>query len=109
MIRRPPRSTLFPYTTLFRSLSGSSAGATGAITISVYSGSDASACVAGNLVQSKTATPATNGDGGYTAIFSALAASNDEAQALLACDACNFSATSALGSHPLPVQNQPRI
>src|SRR5947209_15284411 len=25
MIRRPPRSTLFPYTTLFRSLSGSSA------------------------------------------------------------------------------------
>src|SRR3712207_7206109 len=24
MIRRPPRSTLFPYTTLFRSLSGSS-------------------------------------------------------------------------------------
>src|ERR1017187_6047832 len=26
MIRRPPRSTLFPYTTLFRSLSGLSAG-----------------------------------------------------------------------------------
>src|SRR3712207_8172512 len=25
MIRRPPRSTLFPYTTLFRSLTGSSA------------------------------------------------------------------------------------
>src|SRR2546428_3339898 len=25
MIRRPPRSTLFPYTTLFRSLAGSSA------------------------------------------------------------------------------------
>src|SRR2546430_10297033 len=25
MIRRPPRSTLFPYTTLFRSLSGSNA------------------------------------------------------------------------------------
>ena len=57
-------------------LSGSSAGATGAITISVYSGSDASACVAGNLVQSKTATPATNGDGGYTATFSGLAAGN---------------------------------
>src|SRR5712691_12275932 len=29
MIRRPPRSTLFPYTTLFRSRSGSSIGATG--------------------------------------------------------------------------------
>src|SRR5438067_3151510 len=27
MIRRPPRSTLFPYTTLFRSLSGGAAGA----------------------------------------------------------------------------------
>src|SRR2546425_7970230 len=26
MIRRPPRSTLFPYTTLFRSLSGGLAG-----------------------------------------------------------------------------------
>src|SRR5256885_8067980 len=27
MIRRPPRSTLFPYTTLFRSLHGGSVGA----------------------------------------------------------------------------------
>src|SRR5256885_13025595 len=27
MIRRPPRSTLFPYTTLFRSIRGSSAAA----------------------------------------------------------------------------------
>src|SRR5437016_13996073 len=26
MIRRPPRSTLFPYTTLFRSITGSGAG-----------------------------------------------------------------------------------
>src|SRR3712207_9241407 len=30
MIRRPPRSTLFPYTTLFRSLAGSTANAFGA-------------------------------------------------------------------------------
>src|SRR5256885_11796207 len=29
MIRRPPRSTLFPYTTLFRSLSNRSGGITG--------------------------------------------------------------------------------
>src|SRR5437763_5619380 len=29
MIRRPPRSTLFPYTTLFRSLSGSRAPGAG--------------------------------------------------------------------------------
>src|SRR2546422_3538838 len=28
MIRRPPRSTLFPYTTLFRSLSGADCGIT---------------------------------------------------------------------------------
>src|SRR5260370_31045058 len=29
MIRRPPRSTLFPYTTLFRSLGGESVGVVG--------------------------------------------------------------------------------
>src|ERR1044072_7456562 len=29
MIRRPPRSTLFPYTTLFRSLAGADDGAVG--------------------------------------------------------------------------------
>src|SRR2546430_8192736 len=29
MIRRPPRSTLFPYTTLFRSREGSAGGANG--------------------------------------------------------------------------------
>src|SRR2546426_1170969 len=32
MIRRPPRSTLFPYTTLFRSLSGSTATVTVVLT-----------------------------------------------------------------------------
>src|SRR5258708_23577584 len=31
MIRRPPRSTLFPYTTLFRSAQGWTAGAKGAV------------------------------------------------------------------------------
>src|SRR2546426_2559096 len=30
MIRRPPRSTLFPYTTLFRSIGGAAGGAGGA-------------------------------------------------------------------------------
>src|SRR5256885_10613795 len=30
MIRRPPRSTLFPYTTLFRSVGGAARGARGA-------------------------------------------------------------------------------
>src|SRR5690349_14830652 len=31
MIRRPPRSTLFPYTTLFRSITGALVGSSGAI------------------------------------------------------------------------------
>src|SRR5256885_8612215 len=39
MIRRPPRSTLFPYTTLFRSRVGSSGGSED----EAYSGSDATA------------------------------------------------------------------
>src|SRR3712207_8770596 len=46
MIRRPPRSTLFPYTTLFRSLSGIASGgailAQGASLVVVYeNGGDA--------------------------------------------------------------------
>src|SRR2546430_11115515 len=36
MIRRPPRSTLFPYTTLFRS--GNSSGATAALGVASFSG-----------------------------------------------------------------------
>src|SRR3989442_7257414 len=35
MIRRPPRSTLFPYTTLFRSLMSESAGITPAVPVLV--------------------------------------------------------------------------
>src|SRR5260370_21448905 len=37
MIRRPPRSTLFPYTTLFRSLYHSAAGVGTFISVSVLS------------------------------------------------------------------------
>src|SRR5256885_3228688 len=37
MIRRPPRSTLFPYTTLFRSLTGSNTGATTETSTNVHS------------------------------------------------------------------------
>src|SRR2546429_6115696 len=33
MIRRPPRSTLFPYTTLFRSLDGSTAEVAGQVAV----------------------------------------------------------------------------
>src|SRR5256885_11585556 len=35
MIRRPPRSTLFPYTTLFRSIQGRSGSASGTISVPV--------------------------------------------------------------------------
>src|SRR2546421_5258758 len=39
MIRRPPRSTLFPYTTLFRSLDGSGANRFGVgATVTLWSG-----------------------------------------------------------------------
>ena len=92
-------------------LSGSSGAstATGAITINVYSGSGAGACVAANLVTSKTASPATAGDGSYTATFSNLAAGNYEFQAVFAGDTFDLSATSACGSEPLLVQNQPSV
>src|SRR2546430_9488919 len=36
MIRRPPRSTLFPYTTLFRSASGAVAATVGAVPVVVF-------------------------------------------------------------------------
>src|SRR2546426_6143288 len=36
MIRRPPRSTLFPYTTLFRSLGGSFIDTTKSLNLGVY-------------------------------------------------------------------------
>src|SRR3712207_8304801 len=36
MIRRPPRSTLFPYTTLFRSVTGEGAGGLAEVLVSVY-------------------------------------------------------------------------
>jgi hypothetical protein len=90
-------------------LSGATSDAAGAITITVYSGNDATACVAGNLVTSQTATPATNGNGDYTATFSGLAAGSYEFQATIAADAKNKSASSACGSEPLTVQNQPAL
>src|SRR3712207_7924849 len=48
MIRRPPRSTLFPYTTLFRSIDDSS-GADGADPLSAEDGTDV-AVASGPLV-----------------------------------------------------------
>src|SRR3712207_8509575 len=40
MIRRPPRSTLFPYTTLFRSVGGSEEKGVGGFTGKDYAGPD---------------------------------------------------------------------
>src|SRR3989441_8297238 len=40
MIRRPPRSTLFPYTTLFRSLNGGNPGCADIITMHARFGKD---------------------------------------------------------------------
>src|SRR3712207_8662691 len=42
MIRRPPRSTLFPYTTLFRSVGGSEEKGVGGFTGKDYAGPDLS-------------------------------------------------------------------
>src|SRR5258708_13020370 len=49
MIRRPPRSTLFPYTTLFRSIACVSSGTSCFDSLSSYSlnSTDARSCVVG--------------------------------------------------------------
>jgi hypothetical protein len=85
-------------------LSGATSGATGAITISAYSGSNVDACVARNLVgSSETASPTTDGNGSYTASFSGLAVGSFEFQASYAGDGNNSPATSGCGSEPLSV------
>jgi hypothetical protein len=88
-------------------LSGATANATGAITISRYSGSGSDACVAANLLESKTATPTTNGNGDYTATFGPMAAGHYEFQAVYAGDGNNLTATSVCGTEPLIVKNAP--
>jgi hypothetical protein len=88
-------------------LSGATDDASGAITISVYRGTGSGACVAANLVDSKTASPVTAGNGDYTATFGPLAAGHYEFQAIIAADANNVTASSSCGSEPLTVQNQP--
>src|SRR5260221_925020 len=55
MIRRPPRSTLFPYTTLFRSLSGC---ASAAIWIPVMAGSLGVVVGAEQILAAKEQQPA---------------------------------------------------
>jgi hypothetical protein len=88
-------------------LSGATSGDTQPITISVYSGSGSSACVAANLVTSATATPATSGDGDYTATFTTLTAGTYEFQASITADNDNNAASSTCGTEPLTVKNSP--
>jgi hypothetical protein len=84
-------------------LSGANEGATGAITISAYSGNNVDACIAGDLVSSQTASPATDGNGSYTATFSGLTVGSYEFQATYAGDGSNSPAKSECGNEPLTV------
>jgi hypothetical protein len=88
-------------------LSGATAGDTQPITISVYSGSGSGACVLANFVTSATATPATSGNGDYTATFSSLTAGTYEFQASITADSDNNAASSLCGTEPLTVKNSP--
>src|SRR5690349_22196367 len=61
MIRRPPRSTLFPYTTLFRSREAGGAVTAGAVTSAIISArrSPATSDAAVNSVAKAVSTPPT--------------------------------------------------
>src|SRR2546425_4730249 len=71
MIRRPPRSTLFPYTTLFRSASAVAYGQTAHGTITGTVRDPSNAVVAGvkvtvaNIATNVTNTTSTGSEGNY--------------------------------------------
>ncbi len=88
-------------------LADATAHASGVITISAYSGTGSGACIPTNLVESHAATPATDGNGPYSADFGPLAAGHYEFQAVIAADANNLTASSTCGDEPLTVQNAP--
>jgi hypothetical protein len=83
-------------------LSGASSAATGAITIELFSGSTASAC-SGTPLATEATTPATAGNGSYTATFTKLAAGSYELEAFFAQDPDDNSANSGCGSELLVV------
>src|SRR3712207_8783686 len=51
MIRRPPRSTLFPYTTLFRSWQGAAAGSRNVMLLTLGTGVGGALMVDGHLLK----------------------------------------------------------
>lgn len=77
--------------------------ATGTITINIYKGRHGWACSSGAPVWSETASPATDGDGTYTASFWIPIAGDYEFQASFAGDTNDQSATSQCGTEPLRV------
>src|SRR5260370_28121807 len=68
MVRRPPRSTLFPYTTLFRSGGAASMTATGQVTVSDVDASDShSFSVSSAAAHGSASVDAASGQWSYTA------------------------------------------
>src|SRR5260370_23433836 len=88
MIRRPPRSTLFPYTTLFRSVTGGS-NPTGSVTFNLYGPGDPTC--AGAVIY--TQTVALTGTSASTSPgFTTVAAGTYEWTASIPADANNNAA-----------------
>src|SRR5260370_19026629 len=61
MIRRPPRSTLFPYTTLFRSIVVNITGSNDFATITASTSEDTAVTEAGGLANASAGDPSASG------------------------------------------------
>src|SRR2546425_7865058 len=61
MIRRPPRSPLFPYTTLFRSTVASADGTTTAVQVTINGTNDAAVLSSATVALAETNAPLTTG------------------------------------------------
>src|SRR5438067_6996102 len=83
MIRRPPSSTLFPYTTLFRSLTDKTVGAAGNFAVSM---------------SSNTSQPATFGGPSFTSAGTTLAGGSDPRPSSLANSYVTLYAYDAIGN-----------
>ena len=108
MIRRPPRSTLFPYTTLFRSLCLSQGTAAGATTITISGpsgGAETQTAISGIAASNTTYTSGTvtiTGVGGGVTVSSntgqrvdiSVAAQSTQTQGILSAGVSTGGATS---------------